>query len=135
LYLTVDSPIRWEQRCSLGPYVAKSLKIFVCPADNKLSKNPRGVGSPPAQLRHERGDGRRFKVVCSNQLGGAWPPSTMQKKLSDMHNPGPSDCWVIMDEHPNSDDDATFFVNPADANGTGTSFTELPGSMHAKAAG
>ena len=40
-----------------------------------------------------------------------------------------------MDENPNSDDDATFYVNPADANGTGTSFTELPGSLHANACG
>ena len=39
-----------------------------------------------------------------------------------------------MDEHPNSNDDATLFVNPADANRRGTSFTELPGSMHGRAA-
>jgi len=40
-----------------------------------------------------------------------------------------------MDEHPNSDDDATFFVAPANANGSGTSWTELPGSLHANSAG
>jgi hypothetical protein len=39
-----------------------------------------------------------------------------------------------MDEHPNSDDDACMYVNPADADGSGTSFTELPGSLHAKSA-
>jgi prepilin-type processing-associated H-X9-DG protein len=57
------------------------------------------------------------------------------KKFGDLHNPGLSDCWVIMDEHPNSNDDATFFVNPADANGKGTAMTEVPGSMHANASG
>jgi prepilin-type processing-associated H-X9-DG protein len=41
----------------------------------------------------------------------------------------------MLDEHPDSDDDATFFVDPADADGTGTSFTELPGSMHGNACG
>jgi prepilin-type processing-associated H-X9-DG protein len=56
-------------------------------------------------------------------------------KMSAMHNPGPSDCWVITDEHPDSNDDVTFFVDPADANGNGKSFTELPGSLHANAAG
>ena len=30
---------------------------------------------------------------------------------------------------------ATFFVNPADAKGSGTSFTELPGSLHGRAGG
>ena len=53
-----------------------------------------------------------------------------------MHTPGPANCWLIMDEHPDSDDDATLYVNPADATGNGTgTFTELPGSMHDSAAG
>ena len=37
---------------------------------------------------------------------------------------------MILDEHPDSDDDATFFVNPDDISGKANSFTELPGSMH-----
>jgi prepilin-type processing-associated H-X9-DG protein len=41
----------------------------------------------------------------------------------------------MFDEHPDSDDDATFFIDPATASGTGTAFTELPGSLHGKAAG
>ena len=35
IYLTVDNPILGT--ALFGNYVAKSLKIFVCPADNKLS--------------------------------------------------------------------------------------------------
>jgi prepilin-type processing-associated H-X9-DG protein len=42
---------------------------------------------------------------------------------------------VTTDEHPDSDDDATFYVNPADTNGVGATFTELPGSLHGKGAG
>ena len=59
------------------------------------------------------------------------------KKLTDMHSPGPSDCWVYMDEHPDSDDDATMYVDPQWAvNGTSTEPSiELPGSMHGKASG
>src|SRR5208337_5476860 len=37
LYLTVDDPVLGT--ALLGSYVAKSLNIFVCPADNKHSKN------------------------------------------------------------------------------------------------
>jgi prepilin-type processing-associated H-X9-DG protein len=36
---------------------------------------------------------------------------------------------------PQSDDDATIFINPAYVNGSGTTFTELPGSLHTNAAG
>jgi prepilin-type processing-associated H-X9-DG protein len=57
------------------------------------------------------------------------------KKASDLHNPGPSDVFVMLDQNPQSNDDATFYVNPTDANGNGTSFTELPGAMHGNAAG
>jgi prepilin-type processing-associated H-X9-DG protein len=40
-----------------------------------------------------------------------------------------------MDEHPDSNDDATFFVEPKDANGSGTAFTEVPGAMHGNGSG
>ena len=58
------------------------------------------------------------------------------KKTSDLHNPGPSGTWLLTDEHPDSNDDATFYVDPADATGNGTgTFTEMPGSMHGNASG
>jgi prepilin-type processing-associated H-X9-DG protein len=58
------------------------------------------------------------------------------RKTTDLHNPGPSDCWVLTDEHPNSNDDATLYVDPGAATGTGTgTFTELPGSMHGNSSG
>jgi prepilin-type processing-associated H-X9-DG protein len=66
---------------------------------------------------------------------GIWSTFYNATKLTSMHSPGPSDCFAMMDEHPNSDDDATFFVAPSLANGSGTSFTELPGSLHGNAAG
>jgi len=40
-----------------------------------------------------------------------------------------------MDEHPDSNDDACFYVDPAAANGSGMVFVEVPGSMHNSAAG
>jgi len=134
LYLTVDSPILGT--ALLGNYVANSLKIFVCPADNKLSKNQVILGwinrIRTCAMDGAMGDGTKYFAPGS---GGNWSAFYNPKKLSDMHYPGPSDCWVITDEHPDSDDDATLYVNPADANGSGTSFTELPGSLHGKAAG
>ena len=78
------------------------------------------------------GDGSKWFAPPN---GGNWGAFYNVKKSTMFHTPGPADCFVMMDEHPNSDDDATFYVNPADANGTGTTLTELPGSIHAKAAG
>lgn len=127
----------------LAPYVAKSIKIFACPADNFVS--PAQSASPfPAQysmfnsrirscaMDGAMGDGSKYFAPGN---GGNWPLFYNVKRTSDMHNPGPSDCWVITDEHPDANDDCALFINPADATGSGTSFTELPGSLHAKGAG
>ncbi len=133
LYLIVDNPTIGT--ALLGNYVAKTLKIFVCPADIYLSPAQRGAGFPnrlrSCAMNGALGDGSKWFAPGS---GGNWPQFVNVKKSSDFHMPGPSDCWMILDEHPDSDDDATFYVNPADADGTGTSFTELPGSMHGGAA-
>lgn len=134
LYLTVDSPVLGK--ALLGSYVAKELKIFICPADHYLSgaQNQAGFSHRlrSCAMDGALGDGSKWFAPGN---GGDWPAFYNAKKLSAIHNPGPSDTWVLMDEHPDSDDDATLYVNPADADGHGTSFTELPGSMHSKAAG
>ena len=129
LYLTADSPTIGT--ALLGSYVAKSLKIFVCPADRYLSGDQLGQGFPnrlrSCSMNGALGDGSKWFAPGN---GGNWPQFCNVKKTSEFHTPGPSSCWMILDEHPDSNDDATFFVNPADISGTGTSFTELPGSMH-----
>jgi prepilin-type N-terminal cleavage/methylation domain-containing protein/prepilin-type processing-associated H-X9-DG protein len=130
LYLTVDSPLLGT--ALLGTYVAKTVKMFTCPADIYLSGAQKTAGFPnrlrSCAMDGAVGDGSKWFAPGN---GGNWPLFYNAKKTSDFHMPGPSDCWVIMDEHPDSDDDAVFYVNPADANGSGTAFTELPGSMHA----
>jgi hypothetical protein len=83
------------------------------------------------------GDGAKW-FSPSTPGGGDWSAFYNPLKLSAIHSPGPADCWVITDEHPNSNDDATLYVNPADANSTvaaTSSFTELPGSLHGNSSG
>jgi prepilin-type N-terminal cleavage/methylation domain-containing protein len=132
LYLTGDDPILGT--ALLGNYVAKTLKIFLCPADKYLSPPQASAGFAnrirSVAMNGAVGDGSKWFAPGS---GGNWPQFCNVKKTSEFQTPGPSTCWMILDEHPDSDDDATFYVNPADASGTGTSFTELPGSMHAGA--
>ena len=131
LYITVDDPVTGT--ALLGSYVAKQLKIFVCPADHFISSQQRPSGNNnrirSCAMNGAMGDGSKYFAPPR------WPAFFSARKLADMHSPGPSDCWVILDEHPDSNDDATFFVDPKDADGNGTTFTELPGSMHGKASG
>src|ERR1035437_1435145 len=128
----------------MGDYVSKSLKSFVCPADNFLANAQKNLGWQnrirSCALNGAMGDvGEWFGFKSDGTPNGghaSMPQFYNAKKTGDLHNPGPSDSWVLLDEHPNSNDDATFYVNPADATGNGTgSFTELPGSMHGNACG
>jgi len=148
LYLTIDALILGQRATALiGSYAAKSVTIFVCPADNYLSKAQQGFWSRALSHRIRScamngamGDGSKwfgFRADGTPNGGhsGRWTTFYGAKKLTDIHKPAPSDCFLILDENPNSNDDATFFTCPADADGTGTSFTELPGSMHNGAAG
>lgn len=133
LFLTVDSPILGT--ALMGEYVAKSLKIFVCPSDRFLSNNQRGWDNRvrSCAMNGAMGDGSKW-FAPPNGGAGSMPKFYNVKKTSDFHTPGPSESWVITDEHPNSNDDATFYVDPAAANGAGTTFIELPGSMHGSSA-
>ena len=125
----------------MADYVASSLKIFICPADKYLSPVQRNLGwtsrMRSVSMNGAMGDGSKWfgwKPDGSPNGGhGSMPLFYQAKKVSDLNAPGPSDSWVYMDEHPDSDDDATMFVDPALATGAGTLY-EYPGSMHANAA-
>ncbi len=127
----------------MSDYVGKVTKSFVCPADNNLSNPQRSVGWPnrmrSCAMNGAMGDGEKWfglKADGTPNTGhSSMPLFYAAKKTSDLHNPGPSDCWVLSDEHPNSNDDATMYIDPAAATGNGTgTFTELPGSMHGNSA-
>jgi prepilin-type N-terminal cleavage/methylation domain-containing protein/prepilin-type processing-associated H-X9-DG protein len=142
--LTVDQDIMGHHSTALmGQYVGSVAKIFVCPADNYLSPTQQGPLGQAAMAKYTvstrirscamdgaMGDGAKY-------YKGVWSAYYNVLKTSFMHWPGPSDCWVITDEHPDSNDDCAFYVNPADANASTSdnTFSELPGSMHAKSAG
>ena len=137
LYLTIDANVLGQRSTALiANYVGNMLNIFVCPADHALSTAQSQAGWEhrirTCAMDGAMGDGSKYFAPGNP---GNWPAFYDVKNFTDMRGPGPSDCWVFMDEHPNSNDDATFFVNPADAKGSGTSFTELPGSLHGRAGG
>jgi prepilin-type N-terminal cleavage/methylation domain-containing protein/prepilin-type processing-associated H-X9-DG protein len=111
----------------LGNYVGNSTKIFACPAANYVSPAQRAMGwsqrMRSVAMNGAVGDGYKYSF--------GWSPWYYVKKSSDFHSPGPSDCWVITDEHPDSIDDALLYVAPFPV----TSFTEMPGTQHGGACG
>jgi prepilin-type N-terminal cleavage/methylation domain-containing protein/prepilin-type processing-associated H-X9-DG protein len=126
-----------DPRASLmGSYVANQTKIFWCPADIFLGPQQRPLGW-----------GNRCRSVTMNGAVGTGPKYTgfswssqsfvNVQKMSQFYNPGPADCWVFMDEQPDSLDDGLLYVDvgpQALAMGLGQ-FTEFPASYHNQSCG
>jgi prepilin-type N-terminal cleavage/methylation domain-containing protein len=112
----------------LGKYLGTSSKVFACPAAGYVSPAQRPLGWSQrvrsVAMNGCIGDGHKY-------TGFGWTQFYVPKKSSDFHYPGPSDCWVITDEHPDSIDDALLYgaCYPT------LSFTELPGNQHGGACG
>ncbi len=87
-------------RSPMWTYAGNTPAIFKCPADR-------------AQVTVQ---GKKVPRVRSNSMGqhfglGGWlpkPPYRTYAKAGDMTDPGPSKVWVLLDEHPDSINDAAF---------------------------
>jgi len=123
----------------LANYLSGSYRVYQCPADDfasavqraKLHTNHR---SRSIAMDAALGDGHKYGMAVNNVSGTPpwnWNPWYVAKKSTDMHSPGPSQCWWVMDEHPDSIDDLILYTAPF----TTTTFTELPGNQHAGGCG
>ena len=112
---------------------AKSARAYKCPADNYndpttgervRSYSMNGVlgGHTPDVKGPAPGGGTFFG---QGGLGDTTKPS-------DLNMPGPSSVFVILDEHPDSINDAIFAFNPGASPGSET-WRDLPASMHNRA--
>ena len=101
----------------LAPYL-KSVKVYKCPADLSLSNGTKGLP--------------RVRSISMNQMFRTWrdghspsPPWRIYGKTSDITKPLPSNLWVVIDENPDSVNDAAFAVKMDNKNiwqdGPGTS--------------
>ncbi|HWF18444.1 MAG TPA: prepilin-type N-terminal cleavage/methylation domain-containing protein [Verrucomicrobiae bacterium] len=126
LYNTNETLVTSDSYASLGPYVSQSVKIFACPAANFVSTVQRAQGWShrirSIAMNAAVGDGVKYN--SPSPFG--WTQWYVAKKSTDFHFPGPSDCWVFTDEHPDSIDDTILYT----ASYPVTSFTELPGNQH-----
>lgn len=126
VYNTNEALVTSDAYASLGTYVSRSSKLYGCPAANYVSAAQKAQGWT-----------RRIRSVAMNAAVGdgvkynspspfGWTQWYVAKKISDFHTPGPSQCWVITDEHPDSIDDCILYTSSYPV----TSFTELPGNQH-----
>lgn len=109
------------QNGALGPYMAKSLGSYKCPADKILSTI-----------------GPRNRSYAMSQWVGNWTDqgslaSTGYRvftKLTHFTRPGPTKTWVLLDECPDSINDGYFTLYM-----TSTAWDDVPASTHNGACG
>ncbi|RME94956.1 MAG: type II secretion system protein [Verrucomicrobia bacterium] len=90
----------------LAVYFSNSKNIFKCPADKFLSPQQRAAGWTE-RVRSVSGN---IAVGDGNAETGPWDPTYRHvRKTTDLTNPGPTETWVYVDEHPDSINDAGFF--------------------------
>jgi prepilin-type N-terminal cleavage/methylation domain-containing protein/prepilin-type processing-associated H-X9-DG protein len=108
----------------IGPYLAKNVKIFKCPADVIP-----GFWGPRVRSYSMNG----FVGDTSNINGKNNPGWRRLLKTSDCTSPGPSKTWVLLDECPDSINDCFFSVTMS--GGSAATWTDVPASTHNGAGG
>ena len=111
----------------LAVYFAGAKNIFKCPSDVFLSSVQRGAGYK-----------ERVRSISGNiRIGddsNAWDTSAFPRftrNTSGLTDPGPSQTWVYMDEHPDSINDVgNFTYEPG-----GTGWVDVPAVYHNGAMG
>jgi prepilin-type N-terminal cleavage/methylation domain-containing protein/prepilin-type processing-associated H-X9-DG protein len=117
----------------LGPYVAKSIGIYKCPADQV----PSAIG------QRVRSISMNSFMGCTDYIAlqAAWYPIgyRVYLKETDLTIPGPSMLWVFVDEHPDSINDALLAVitpnNPTTWPPPPGAWSDVPASYHNGACG
>jgi prepilin-type N-terminal cleavage/methylation domain-containing protein/prepilin-type processing-associated H-X9-DG protein len=106
----------------LGPYVAKNVGIFKCPAD--IIPGAKGPRVRSVSMNGFIGDVNNIEGKATQNPG--W---NRFLKASDCSNPGPSMTFVIDDECPDSIND-DFFSMKMSATGLPTTWSDVPASTH-----
>ncbi|MCX8090365.1 MAG: DUF1559 domain-containing protein [Verrucomicrobiae bacterium] len=120
-----------ERFAKLAPYSRHQAGIYKCPADRyKSPYNPgprvRSISMNAAIGGSPSGDKLNFQNWS--------PPFFFARRESELINPGPALSWLLVDEHPDSINDAAFFLNVG-YTGPNCRWTDLPASYHNGAAG
>jgi prepilin-type N-terminal cleavage/methylation domain-containing protein/prepilin-type processing-associated H-X9-DG protein len=117
-------------KAALGPHASQSIGIYHCPADN-YTVRVGAVSSLRVRSNSMNGFvGDRASTATSGK--NDWYPTYLQYlKLGDMVRPGPSDLWVLVDEHPDSINDGWLITDVTSK----SRWVDLPASYHNGACG
>jgi prepilin-type processing-associated H-X9-DG protein len=116
----------------IAPY-EKSVNVYKCPSDNFES-----AATPQPRVRSYAmnsilGGGGQTPNITTVQYpaGRHWPKNGAgAEKMADLRVPGPADVWVMLDEHPDSINDAQFHFDPGYQLTSGCYWRDMPGSTH-----
>src|ERR1051325_3465764 len=123
-----DTAVLVDSVQSLLADYLKSAGVFRCPSD---------VYDDSSGVTRVRSYSMNAAMNGGSMTSGGFPAGRTYitaRKLGDLQNPGPVNCWTILDEHPDSINDAEFFLDP----GFTTSscyWRDLPASYHNGACG
>lgn len=104
---------------------------FKCPADNYAPASLLALGYS------------RVRSVSLNAALGGSPPLNQQiagrtyfavRKMTELNKPGPANTIVLLDEHPDSINDGTFFLSEG-LQPSSAQWIDLPASYHDRGAG
>jgi len=117
----------------IAPYVSKSPGIFRCPADRSCSK---GLLGQPRIRSISMSQAFGFNGSGGSGGQGYWLPAPKYLcyfKESMLIRPSPSMLWLLIDEDPDTINDAAFgFAMPT---ATSTAWVDMPAKLHNNAAG
>jgi prepilin-type N-terminal cleavage/methylation domain-containing protein/prepilin-type processing-associated H-X9-DG protein len=132
-----SAPVNWNItndliKSPMYQYTARTPAIFKCPADRSL------VTVSGMRLPRVRSNSMSQVFENGPWLDKNYNPSQrvwhIYSKLSTIHNP--SQCWVFVDEHPDSINDAAFANSCTGANSpTEAQIVDMPASYHNGACG
>jgi len=110
----------------LFPYINNNLDIYKCPADRKQVNGASTVRSMSMNCWMN-------SITSWNTIMGYNGATLLRdfRKQSDITKPGPSQCWVFIDENPNSINDGWFAADPNQT----TKWVDIPASYHNNAGG
>ena len=117
-------------QCLLGPYNAKNLGIYKCPAD----KVPSRIGPRNRSISMNGFVGGTDKTMWTVY---GYTGYRIYLKETDFTRPGPAMTWVLVDEHPDSINDCLFGLHMPGVTTwpSATTWDDIPASYHNGACG
>lgn len=119
-------PLLTVARSPLTKYLGTSYEVWKCPSDI-------GYVTAPGQGRVPRVRSQSMSQVFDF---GSWLPASQYRVYGLLsHIVNPSQTWVMMDEHPDSINDAALAVQMAERGSSTARIIDFPASYHNGAAG